>query len=51
MVVDHGLGHVETLFLVADEKPPSDHPAEGVRHHPQAWEDAKALRVEHLGDT
>ena len=27
--VDHGLGGVEALFVVADEAPPACHPAEG----------------------
>ncbi len=30
--VDHGLGHVEALLLVADQSAPADHPAEGALH-------------------
>lgn len=41
--VDHGFGYVKALFVVADEIPPADYPAEGALHLPASWHDLEAF--------
>src|SRR5467141_717742 len=43
--VDHSLGYVDALFVVADEPAPADHPAQGPLDHPAARQDGEAWLV------
>jgi hypothetical protein len=34
--VDHGFGHIEAAFIVADQAPPANQPAKGAFYDPAA---------------
>src|ERR1700716_3677676 len=48
--VDHSLGYVDALFVVADEPAPADHPAQGPLDHPAARQDSEAWLVGEAGN-
>ncbi|MDR6182249.1 hypothetical protein QE368_001091 [Asaia bogorensis NBRC 16594] len=48
--IDHGSGHVQALFVVADEASPPCHPAERAFHHPSSPLHLEALLLGELAD-
>ena len=40
---DHGVGNVDTFFVVAHEAAPTGHPTESALHDPTARQDFKSL--------
>ena len=43
--MDHGLGHVEVLLVVANKAAPADHPPEGAHHDSASWDELEAHRL------